>query len=89
MDSFEEIFTLEDIGKSKKEDLLEFYLNKHNILSKNSVLIGDRDVDYNAAKINHMPFIFCNYGHAPKDEVLDFNIMVDNCFSLLEAVDKI
>ena len=86
---FEEIITLDDINKNKKEDLLKFYLDKYKLLPQEMIMIGDRDMDQIAAYKNKVPFLFCNYGHAKKNEILQFDDKVENCEEIISAIQKI
>jgi phosphoglycolate phosphatase-like HAD superfamily hydrolase len=42
---------------TRKTNAIESIMKKYSILSKDSIMIGDSSSDYNAAKINGVPFI--------------------------------
>ena len=42
---------------TKKDNAIKILLKKYSILPDNSVMIGDSHSDYNAAKVNNIPFI--------------------------------
>ena len=56
---------------------------RDEIMPKNILMIGDRFSDYEAAHTTGSPFVFCEYGHAVKDEISDFSIKITNLSDLL------
>jgi HAD superfamily hydrolase (TIGR01549 family) len=51
-------FFREVIGApTKKSDAIKMLLRKYSIVPNNSVMIGDSSSDYNAAKLNGVPFV--------------------------------
>ncbi|MCX7999815.1 MAG: HAD family hydrolase [Leptospiraceae bacterium] len=77
-DIFDSILTLDYQTTFTKGDLLEKYLELFQITPQEILMIGDRDSDLQAAKQIHCPFLYCNYGHAEDDEVLEFSAEISS-----------
>ncbi|WP_157967919.1 HAD family hydrolase [Chryseobacterium elymi] len=62
---FNDLFTdIECYGRTKKpkSENIRLILERSHLSSENSVYIGDTQTDYDSAKTNGLPFIFCEYG---------------------------
>lgn len=77
------IITINNESIKTKGDILREYINIYNIEPENILMIGDRFADYEAAHTTGSPFVFCEYGHAVKDEIPDFSIKITNLSDLL------
>jgi len=62
---FNDLFTdTENYGRTKKpkSENIRLIMERNHLSSENSVYIGDTQTDYDSAKLNDLPFIFCEYG---------------------------
>jgi len=62
---FNDLFTdIECYGRTKrpKSENIRLILERNDLSPENSVYIGDTQTDYDSAKANGLPFIFCEYG---------------------------
>ncbi|WP_343608798.1 HAD family hydrolase [Chryseobacterium oranimense] len=53
-------------GKPKAENI-KLIMERNSLSPESTVYIGDTQTDYNSAKMNHLPFIFCGYGFGKLD----------------------
>ncbi|WP_223559266.1 HAD family hydrolase [Chryseobacterium lathyri] len=62
---FNDLFTdIECYGRTKKpkSENIRLILERNHLSIENSVYIGDTQTDYDSAKANGLPFVFCKYG---------------------------
>lgn len=62
---FNDLFTdIESHGRTKKpkSENIHLIMERNHLSIENSVYIGDTQTDYDSAKANSLPFIFCEYG---------------------------
>lgn len=62
---FSDLFTdFESYGRTTrpKAENIQSVMERNHLNSEDSVYIGDTQTDYDAAKTNSLPFIFCEYG---------------------------
>ncbi|KMQ64817.1 hypothetical protein ACM46_11365 [Chryseobacterium angstadtii] len=62
---FNDLFTdIESHGRTKKpkSENIQLIMERNQLSIENSVYIGDTQTDYNAAKVNNLSFIFCEFG---------------------------
>ncbi|MGK6340762.1 HAD family hydrolase [Chryseobacterium sp. DT-3] len=62
---FNDLFTdIECYGRTQKpkSENIRLIMERNDLSPENSVYIGDTQTDYNSAKANGLPFIFCEYG---------------------------
>lgn len=63
--NFGDLFTdFESYGRTRKPkaENIKLIMERNNLSTESTVYIGDTQTDYNSAKMNHLPFIFCGYG---------------------------
>lgn len=65
-----------------KGDILKSYINKLGIASECILMVGDRKSDLDAALDNNAPFAFCQYGHADKDEISIYDLLLETITDL-------
>lgn len=77
---FDEMYCSEmfDYKLSKKE-IVEFLGDK---ISKNSLVIGDRQHDFEIAQLDHVSSIGCTYGFGTEDELKEANLLIDQISDL-------
>lgn len=66
---FHPIVTLNYKDILTKGDILKVYKEKYNLDPKATVMIGDRDSDWDASKAIQCDFIACRFGHGEASEV--------------------
>ena len=67
-----------------KKDNIKLIIDKYNI--KNTVYVGDTSIDYNSAKYNNIPFIYCSYGFG---EVNHYDYKIDKFNDLISVINDI
>lgn len=66
---FTEICSLDYVQIKTKADLVRSYKEKYNLSGEQLLVVGDRDSDMEAAKLNGGFFCFAKYGHIVPNEV--------------------
>lgn len=69
MELFHPIITLNYKDIQTKGDILTVYKDSYQFNSNETVMIGDRDSDWDAAKAISCDFIACRFGHGEASEV--------------------
>ncbi|MBB6370341.1 HAD family hydrolase [Chryseobacterium shigense] len=67
---FNDLFTdIESYGRTKKPkaENIRLIMERNDLSPENSVYVGDTQTDYESAKANNLPFIFCKYGFGKLD----------------------
>ncbi|MEI3789554.1 MULTISPECIES: HAD family hydrolase [unclassified Chryseobacterium] len=67
---FSDLFAdFESYGRTKKPkaENIKLIMERNDLNPENTIYIGDTQTDYNSAKVNHLPFIFCGYGFGKLD----------------------
>ena len=80
---FENLIIINYNDIKEKGDILKKYSFQYNLLPQEILMIGDRDSDYKAAKDLSCDFVFCEYGHANKDEILEYTYKINSLKELL------
>ena len=62
---------------------MKAYLNKLGQAGQNSLMIGDRKSDFDAALDAGSPFVFCEYGHADPGEIEIYSFKIKSIQELL------
>ncbi|REC50179.1 HAD family hydrolase [Chryseobacterium pennipullorum] len=71
IESFLEYYQLEHLfvdfeshGRTtkRKSENIQLVMERNQLSAENSIYVGDTQTDYDAAKVNGLPFIFCAYG---------------------------
>ena len=83
---FENIVAIDDVNYLQKSDILNEYINKYSIDSKNLVMIGDRYNDEEAAKKVNCDFIWCKYGHGSDNDIKNPKYIIDKMNELLNII---
>ncbi|MDX1959201.1 MAG: HAD family hydrolase [Leptospiraceae bacterium] len=84
LEEFEEILVLNYRERKTKADILGQYHGKYRLEPGSILMVGDRASDFDAAMENSAPFAFCEYGHASRDEVTSYNILLKKPSDLLK-----
>jgi HAD superfamily hydrolase (TIGR01509 family) len=66
-DLFDPRVTADHVGD--KADILRAYLARHGLTPRDTIMIGDRTSDVEAARAVGCAFIGCDYGHGHRDEI--------------------
>jgi phosphoglycolate phosphatase len=72
--NFRELISADEVGN--KTALLRAYLERIPALPDNTVMVGDRASDVEAAVTNRCRFVGCDYGHGYVDEIASAGPMV-------------
>jgi phosphoglycolate phosphatase len=83
---FEEPLVVVDNELKDKSDIVRHYLD-HRCNGELLIMVGDRESDVRAAKVNGVPFIGCAFGHAGTDEIRGERWIVED-FSAIPGVVK-
>lgn len=71
-----------------KSDIVRHYL-EHRCNGELLVMVGDRESDVRAAKVNGVPFIGCAFGHAGTEEMKGERWIVENFRDIPDVVKAI
>lgn len=70
---FNAVFGCElDGRRTKKEEVIEYALEKHPIDLSRSIMVGDRMHDINGAHLNHLPAIAVMWGYGSREEFAEY-----------------
>ncbi|HMW04614.1 MAG TPA: HAD family hydrolase [Leptospiraceae bacterium] len=84
MSYFEAIVVIDYEKIKSKGDIVASYLQHYNLKGENSLMIGDRKSDLDAALDNGSHFAYCEYGHAEPNEIQQFSIQIKSIRELLD-----
>lgn len=79
---FQKIETLDNKSILNKIELVAYLLKKYNLSAEESVLVGDRKSDSDAAYHNKIGFIACAYGHGRESEWKDPQLVIKSLAEL-------
>ncbi len=85
---FQKIYAVDSLsaGPTGKATMLSIILKEHGIFSSNSLYVGDRPEDYEAALKNNKPYLMVTWGYG---EILDIDCnQVNKPANLVEYVSK-
>jgi phosphoglycolate phosphatase len=82
---FEPLVVLDYVKIKHKGEILTHYIKTYKVESKEIVIIGDRNSDYQAALYANCPFVFCEYGHAEFGEITSYSKKI-SCLEELPTV---
>ncbi len=85
-DFFPEFFTIEDPQTPSKSAILEYYIRKNNLAIEQTVMVGDRKSDLDAARDNGIDFIGVLWGHGNKQEIASADYLFDTVEDFARAV---
>lgn len=78
---FNEILYVDFVNFNSKKDILSFYLKKYNLSPNELLMVGDRFVDFTAAKANLV--YFCGIvGHGNLSEITESDFIINSLISL-------
>jgi phosphoglycolate phosphatase len=84
---FAPIVSADEVGD--KAAVLRAYLRRHQRTAADSIMIGDRSSDVDAARAVGTHFIGCDYGHGYLNEIEDAGPIVNRFDALPDIVERI
>ncbi|HPB83340.1 MAG TPA: HAD family hydrolase [Spirochaetota bacterium] len=85
---FEEPLVVVDDELNDKSDIVRHYLD-HRCNGELLIMVGDRESDVRAAKVNGVPFIGCAFGHAGTEEIRGERWIVEDFSEIPDVVKAI
>ncbi|MDX1258817.1 HAD family hydrolase [Exiguobacterium sp. K1] len=76
------VYSIEDVASSQKSDLVAHILAHHRL--KETVVVGDRISDFQAAKVNGLPAIGCRFYFSNEAELAQADAVIDDLQELLQ-----
>ena len=73
---FADLIAVDRVELMEKADLLRRYLVRHRLTPAQTVMVGDRASDVDAAQAVGCRFIGCDYGHGYRDEIAGAGLVV-------------
>ncbi len=86
-DCFAARVTADQVGD--KAAILRAYLARHGVTAAQTVMIGDRTSDVEAAQAIGCPFVGCDYGHGYRDEIAAAGPIVARFRDLPSVVEQV
>jgi len=76
------VYSIEDVALSQKSDLVAHILSHHRL--KETVVVGDRISDFQAAKVNGLPAIGCRFDFTNEAELAQADAVVEDLREIVQ-----
>ena len=76
------VYSIEDVASSQKSDLVAYILSGHQLTE--TVVVGDRMSDFQAAKVNGLPAIGCRFDFSNEAELEQADAVIEDLQELMQ-----
>jgi len=83
---FEKLSTLSSTGAKSKSELLKNIIESEKINKNETIMVGDRIQDYEAAKNNNIDFIGVDWGHGNNEEIKNANYIISSFEKIIDIL---